>query len=97
MTRFNAGPSWMWNVDEVAVLEGFTGRRGPFGLKGLDCFESAMTVVSDPRNVCVFGGFVEAVISLCRMTGHEFPGRDCCLEIALAADCITKVAVACLT
>ena len=54
MTKFNAGPSWVRNVDEVAVLEGFIGRRGLFGLKDLDCFESAMTVVSDPRNVCVF-------------------------------------------
>lgn len=51
MTSFNAGPSLVRNVDDVAILEGFMGRRGPLGLKDLDCFESAMTVVSNPCGV----------------------------------------------
>ena len=41
----------MRNVDEVTVLEYFMGRRGPFGLKDLDCFASAMMVVSNPQDV----------------------------------------------
>lgn len=75
MGRFSAKQSRGGSVYELGTFGGWMGRRGPFGLKVLDCFSSAMM----PRLFLVMGGDVDAS---CCTTRDEFSDLACVVLLA---------------